>query len=464
MHKTPIFEMLEGYKKKKRISFAMPGHKGGRGLGNRAGIFSLDVTELPDTDNLYVLGGAVAEARKRAAAFFGAQETFFLTNGTTGGIYTMLAAVCRRGDRVLVNRGCHGSVINACIVLGLTPVFAEHALIPEFSALNAVTPAEIERCMDTDIRAVLITTPNFYGVCADIGGIAGVAHRYGVPLLVDEAHGAHYAADPEVFPETALRSGTDLVVQSAHKTLNAVNQTSYLHVKSDLVDKRRLRECVRMLQTSSPSYVMAGFLDSARAELGGENNWRTTYEACVRLKTELSRKTDVKVMTRKTDGVFDADETRIVLNFSAYDVTGYAILDILRTKYNIDIEMADLYNIVCIATAANTREEIKSLGRAVQEITASLFPRKKELFSAAIPRVEVVKAPTAAFDAAGEWIPLAQSAGRTVKSMVVVYPPGIPVLFPGARVTEAALEYLQNYIAAGAEVIGMEDDNLYIVK
>ncbi len=464
MEKTPIFSMLEHYRKKERISFAMPGHKGGRGLGQGAGLFSLDVTELADTDNLYTSTGAVEKARRLAAEFFGAEETYFLTNGTTGGIFTMLAAVCRRGDRVLVNRGCHASVMNACSLLGLEPVFAEHPLIPGFSVLGGVTPAEIRRRLGPEIRAVLITSPSFYGACADVEAIAEITRQHGIPLLVDEAHGAHYSAEPALFPKPALRCGADLVVQSAHKTLNAVNQTSYLHVRSALVDHKRLRDCVQMLLTSSPSFVMAGFLDSARAELAGDNGWRAAWECCRRIKAEITQNTAVQVLGRDTDGVFDMDETRLVFNFAAYETTGFAVQKALRERYNIDVEMADLYNIICIATAANTQAEIESLGRGIREIAKRLPQRETPLLHKAFPRVECVLPPQAAFDAPGEWIRPEAAAGRIAKSMVTVYPPGIPVLFPGAAVTREAVEYLAVYGAAGGEIIGLEQDQLYVVK
>lgn len=464
MSKTPIFTMLKDYHEKARISFSMPGHKGGRGLGERAGVFCLDVTELLDTDNLYTSAGAVAEARKMAAEFFGADETFFLTNGTTGGIYMMLAAVCRRGDKVLVNRGCHGAVMNACIMLGLQPIFAEHTILAGFSAQNSVTPAEIERCMQDDVRAILITSPNFYGVCADVAAIAEFAHAHGIPLLVDEAHGAHYAADPTIFPTPAIRCGADMVVQSAHKTLNAPNQTSYLHVRSDLVDKKRLGDCVQMLQTSSPSYVMAGFLDSARKELAGKNNWRMMYENCVEFKRALENDTKVKAISKATADAFSVDETRLVLNFSAYETTGFAVLETLRAQYNIDIEMADLYNIVCIVTAANTKEELDILFAAIREITAGLPMRKTPAVSQELPKVSIAMTPTAAFDARGEWVAVSDAIGRIAKGTTVVYPPGIPVLFPGAVISAATVEYLKVYQNAGGEIVGMDDDKLYVVK
>ena len=294
--------------------------------------------------------------------------------------------------------------------------------------------------------------------------IAEIAHGYGVPLLVDEAHGAHYAADPMLFPASALQCGADLVVQSAHKTLNAVNQTAYLHVNSRLVDQERLRDCVQMLHTSSPSYVMAGFLDSARAELEETNHWKTIYKACVRLKNEIVRQTKIKALTSGADGVFAMDETRLVLNFSAYETTGFAVADILRTEYNIDIEMADLYNIVCIVTAANTTAEIENLGRAAQKIAEKLPSRKTQLLSLGIPRAQAELLPDQAFDRDGEWILLNEAAGKTAKKTVTVYPPGIPVLFPGAKITVEAVQYLHTYREAGGEIIGMRDDKLYTVK
>lgn len=460
-----VFAMLEEYQKKNRISFSMPGHKGGRGFGEYSGVFSMDVTELADTDNLYADGGAVARARKKAAEFFGAEKTYFLTNGATGGIYTMLAATCRRGDTVLVNRGCHSAVINACTMLGLVPVFAEQLQIPGFSLINAVTPAEIEKQLKNHtVQAVLITSPNYYGVCADVEKIAKITHQYGIPLLVDEAHGAHFAVEPALFPKTAMVSGADLAVQSAHKTLNAPNQTAYLHVRSKIVDKKRLQDCVEMLQTSSPSYIFAGFLDRARAELAGENRWKEVYTACVELKKSIKEKTAIRILDIETPNVFAIDATRLVFNISAYETTGFAVADILRNQHNIDVEMADLYNIVCIVTAANTKSEIEILKKALTEITKTLPRRKTPVLSGEIPKAEIKMPPAAAFDAPGEWTELIAATGRISKSIVSVYPPGIPVLFPGAVVSGETVEYLQAYQHAGATINGIEQGKIYIVK
>ena len=465
MRNTPVFDMLERYRELGHISFAMPGHKGGHGFPAPflEHICAYDVTELAETDSLHAPREAIREAMRLAAAFYGAEETFFLVNGSTAGIHCMLAAACRRGGKVLVNRGCHMSLIHACILFGLEPVYIPQGLLEGFGVPAPVTPEQVKAALGQQrVQAVLLTSPNFYGLCADLEKIAAIAHAHKVPLLVDEAHGAHFAA-AEVFPQTAIRAGADMAVQSAHKTLNALNQSAFLHIKSDLVDKERLRAYTVMLQTSSPSYPMVAAMDLARAELAGKNRWEETYHACVALKRRIARQSSIRPLTAEGAGGYAVDETRLVFNFSAYQTTGFEGLWQLAER-EIDAEMADLDNVVCIATAANTAAELHILEKALLSIAEKLPPAGTRYEAAPPPVLEQALPPADAFDAPGVYLPLKQAAGRISKTTAAAYPPGVPVIACGERVTAEAIAYLFALQKAGAEITGLREEQIEVVK
>lgn len=465
MGKTPVWEMLEQYRQLGRSSFAMPGHKGGKGIPKAflEQLCAYDVTELADTDSLHAPRGAIREAMERAAAFYGTDATFFLVNGSTAGIHCMLAAACRRGGKVLVNRGCHMSLIHACILFGLEPVYIPQGLLEGGGVLAPVTPEQVKAALEQHrVQAVLLTSPNFYGLCADLEKIAAIAHAHDVPLLVDEAHGAHFAA-AEVFPQTAIRAGADMAVQSAHKTLNALNQSAFLHIKSDLVDKERLRAYTVMLQTSSPSYPMVAAMDWARAELEDGQQWRALYHACVALKARIAVQSAICPLTAVCAEGYAFDETRLVFNFAAYQATGFTVQQQLMER-GIDVEMADLENVVCIVTPANTMEELRGLEEALLDIAAGLPPAKARYPITPPPVLEQALLPGDAFDAAGEWMSLKQAAGRISKTTAAAYPPGVPVIACGERITAEAIAYLLALQKAGAEITGLREEQIEVVK
>ena len=309
--------------------------------------------------------------KKKLSEFFGAKDSFFLVNGSTGGIFTMLASALKAGDRVLVSRNCHISVINACSMLGYIPIFINQEVLPEFNLTAGIDLKKIEELIIKYApKALLITSPNYFGICCDIENIAKISHKYNIPLLVDEAHGAHFSVSDKLFPQSAVRLGADLVVQSAHKTLNAVNQTAFLHYNSKIIHYDRVKKVYSSFQTSSPSYVLCSSAEEAVTELvcDGFGKWSKVLEYTNDLKNKL--KDLFLVLDYDYVGksnIFDLDKTRIVINFKEYDVTGFEISQKLRKEYNIDIEMADLYNIVLIPTPANKKSDFDLLYKAISE-------------------------------------------------------------------------------------------------
>lgn len=458
-----LAQRLEQYRNLQRISLAMPGHKGGRGIPDelRKHFFSYDVTELSDTDSLYESEGALKEAQERAARFYQSRETLFLVNGSTSGIFIMLLSCCHAGDRVLVSRHCHQSVIHACTVFGLVPVYLESTLIPGFEIPDGISPAAVEHALKEEkVSAVLITSPNYYGVASDVAAISEIVHRYGIPLLADEAHGAHFAASEKIFPKSAVRQGADMVVQSAHKTLAAMNQTAFLHICSDRVDKERVHTAAKMLQTSSPSYAMLATADEAREALerNGAEEWGRVLKAC-----ETARKLLSEVVTLPKFRKEFYDPCRLVIPVIEYDLTGFSLAERLRCEDRIDVEMADTGCVVLLPSPSNSTEEIVSAANAVVRILKTVSKREKH--SNALPPIpETVLSPREAFEKSGIWMDWEQAIGRISKNTVVIYPPGTPVIVLGERISRESISAIQRAEHDGAEVTGIRKNQFYVVE
>lgn len=461
---TPLFDKLNEYKNKKHTSFAMPGHKGGKGILKKfkKNIFKYDVTELEDTEDLHAPNHFMRESNKATSEFFGCLDSFYLVNGSTGGIFAMLCAACNPGDTIAVNRVCHISVINACAILGLEPVFIPQEIIPTFSIPEAINQKSLVNILDThDVKAVLITSPSYYGLCSDIETISKITHTRGIPLLVDEAHGAHFSASKRVFPKSSILQNADIVVQSAHKTLNAMNQSAFLHFNSDMVNKNKLRSALSMLQTSSPSYPIVISADLARKELQSGGKWENVYERCEYLRNKITATTNVQFITTMLNYKYNiaaVDETRIVMNFAAYNTTGFKISEILRTKYKIDIEMADLFNVVCIATPSNKERDFVRLENAIISICKNLEPSESEPAFPAPPIPKMTMSPQKAFYSNSRNVRLDEALGCVSRSTIVAYPPAVPIICAGELVDQESIGYINALKSIGAQIVGLNEN------
>lgn len=454
---TTLFDKLMNYAETGRISFAMPGHKGGAGLSAefKEHIAEIDVTELADTENLHIPKSVIKDAQRRLAEMYGSDESRFLTGGSTEGIQIMLNSVMRDG-KLLVNRSCHRSVINCAVLAGFDVEFIPQEQDKGLNIPLPPTAEEIEKILkrDENIDAVMITSPDYYGHIADIEAIAKLCRRYKLPLLADEAHGAHFAAVG--MPQGAIKSGADMAVQSAHKTLNALNQAALLHLKSDIIDKATVRAVAAMVSTSSPSYPIVASAELAVSELLTDS-WHRLSEYIREKKRELKGKTDVIYPEGKTD------PTRIVFGLAAYDITGYEAERILREKYNIDIEMSDRYNAVCIATPSNTFAEIDALFAAVDEI---LVGRKKTIPETIKmpPLPERVMSPKEAFRSKYEFVAENKAVGRTARANIAAYPPGIALVCYGEKITQEAIDYISYIKELGAELEGLDSGEICVTS
>lgn len=458
----PINKGISDYRAKKRISFSMPGHKG-NGSFDGNDIFKNDVTELDDTDNLLSPVSYIAESQKKLSEIYGTVSTHYMLNGSTGGIYAMIFLAAGEGDKIIVDRFCHKSVISAIILCGAEPVYA----VPEYNYRLGISggmkPETIENAVKAcpDAKAVIITSPSYYGTVSDISAISRIVHNSDMMLLVDEAHGAHFHISEEL-PKSAVSLGADLAVQSVHKTLGALSGGALLHICTEKIPKWRIEEVLSLVQTSSPSYGVLSVLENAVYEsFNFEKKYKAVISQIGKSREEVNKLG--KAYWCGSDlcgscGIFDIDKTRIVINFSRLQISGYAVSKILREKHKIEAEMADENNIVLIATPFNTVSHIKVLERAIVSITKGIpaAVNKKGLFG--MPDFTIRISPRKAYMSPWETIDMSEAEGRIARRVVCKYPPGIPVLVSGEEITAAHIKYITDAVEAGAAVSGIEDD------
>lgn len=434
---APLYEALCALSQKNTVRFHMPGHKGLPVLPDFAPILPLDFTEIYETGNLYTGEGPIRLAEQQTARFYHAADCHFLTGGSSQGIHTMLYAAAGAGGSVLLDRNCHKSCAHAAAQLDLTPTFVFPSILEPYSIPGLLDPAQIDCALTShpDIETVLITSPNYYGVCQDIPSIAAVCHAHGAKLLVDAAHGAHF---PSVGLQSPIEQGADLAALSAHKTLYALGQAAML-LSSGTVDGAKLREGAVLFGTSSPSYAILASLDLARDALEQDDSYLKTAQAVDHLKARLSQ-------THFLPLCIDAlDPCRLTISTTHTTLTGDALSDTLYERFQIACEMSDARNIVCIVTPADLPEHLAHLEKALLQLS-------REVQSAPVPPPlpplpcphPVLSVRRAMFGAAYE-IPLSNAqSGMVCARPVTPYPPGVPVLWPGEEITEQHIVFLAN--------------------
>jgi arginine decarboxylase len=472
---APYLEALCAYSKVPRAAFHTPGHIQGRGahpavqdaFGER--MLALDIS--PGLGNLDgVPGSALDEAQALAAEAYGAERTWFLANGSTLGNQIMVTAVCHPGDVILTSRNTHRSIISALMVAGVRPLYIPAELDPESHIAHGVTPAQVEANLaeHPEVRAVLIVSPTYYGVCSDVAGIAEAAHRHGVPLLVDEAWGPHFPFHPGL-PAHALSQGADMVVDGAHKLLSAFLQASMLHVRGELVDHDRVEVVNRMLQSTSPSCLLRASIDAARMQMAteGEALLTTALELAEDARSRIEEHPLLSCLDKRligSHGVVDFDPTRLSVNVISTGFTGYEVEKMLFDDHAVTMEMADYANVLANVTMGHSKADLDQLVTALHTIADSPSEhsvKPQGFVERALYEVpEQVMSPGDAFHATQERVRLAESVGRISAEMAATYPPGIPVVVPGERLTPALGAHLGGQVAAGGRIVGPQDPRL----
>ncbi|MBD1844233.1 aminotransferase class I/II-fold pyridoxal phosphate-dependent enzyme [Cyanobacteria bacterium FACHB-63] len=465
--RTPLLEMLAKCAQSQNAAFHTPGHKRGWGsfaafrelIGDRA--LRADLPELPELDNLFAPQGAIAEAQSLASETFGAEQTWFLANGSTCGIIAAILATCNPGDKILLPRNVHQSAISGLILSGATPVFLQPEYDSVLDIAHSVTPEAVEIALKQhpDAKAVLIVYPTYYGVCGDLSTIADLTHAIGIPLLVDEAHGAHFAFHPE-FPISAMAAGADLTVQSTHKTLSALTQASMLHIQGSRIDRDRISRSLQLTQSTSPNYLLLVSLDAACAQMAsqGKELMSQTLELADRAHSNLKNVLEFS----PSPGCFAVDRTRLTITVSHLGLDGFTADELLQS-FGVTAEFPSLQHLTFILSLGNTETDIERLIEACDRLPANP-PITPILEKVVQPSPAPLLSPREAFFAPSRFLPLDQAINQISAELICPYPPGIPVLLPGERITSEAIALLQSVLNAGGFISGCSDPSLNQLK
>jgi arginine decarboxylase len=456
----------------------VPGHKQGRGSDATAAalipqhLYDMDLTEIPGLDDLQRPSGCIAATEEKAARLFGADRSFLLVNGSTVGVEAAIMAICRPGSRLAISAAVHRSVIAGLALSGAEPVFLDTPVSHRYLVPLGVSAATVDRCLaaETGISAVLVTNPSYYGVCQDLEAIARVCHEREAVLIVDEAHGSHLSFSDSL-PASGLEAGADVVIQSTHKTLGAMTQAAMLHVKGDRVDCERIASCLRMLQTSSPSYVLMASLDSAiyRFSLEGERLVASAAQNANEVRESLGSIAGVGVLSAEDIGPESAvDPTRLTITAVDRGVLGSELQERLRTR-GFQVEFSDLLNSIAVITYSDAAADLQRFCSAVADAVAE-SPIDFTIAEGLCERIRPVIAGPAgeerkfamsvrdAVFSARRSVNLDESVGETSADSVCPYPPGIPLLLPGQRITRPIVDLVKTLVAAGLMFHGMSVD------
>lgn len=474
---STIYDKLKDYSDSDYYGFHMPGHKRNLDMLKSTVPYKIDITEIEGFDDLHHADGILKEAQIRAARIYHADETHFLINGSTVGILSAIAGVTKKGDTILVARNCHKSVYHAIYMNELNPVY----LYPEFNhcaQLNTeVFVDDVREALDKypSIRAVVIVSPTYDGVVSDVEAIAEAVHEKGIPLIVDEAHGAHFGFHP-YFPQNANTRGADIVIHSLHKTLPALTQTALLHINGSLASRKGVREYLRMLQSSSPSYVLMSSIDSCIDML--ENRRKELFDPYVKMLEKMrGRLRQLKRLELVETENFD--RSKIVISVRHADMSSKRLYRILLNEYHLQMEMVAGTYILAMTSIGDTEDGMERLARALKEIDAQADERMRSgncleetptIIGASLPRPEVVynssvmenmldeAAISAVPGSKVRRLPWRDSVGYISTEYAYLYPPGSPLIVPGERVSQEAVDMLQWYHNLRFAIEGLKED------
>ena len=471
--RAPLIEAMESYHALDMAPYHTPGHKHGvtvhpsmRTMLTEKGL-QMDVSLMSALDDLNDPEGCLLEAEQMAASLYGADDAFFAVNGTTGAIHAMILASVRPSEKIIVPRTAHRSVIGGIILADAIPVWVRPEVDDALGLAHGTSPQAYLAAMEEhpDAKAVFVVNPTYYGACGDIGEIVRLAHERGMVVLVDEAHGPHLMFADDL-PMSAMEAGADLAAQSTHKLLPAMTQASLLLRQGERVPRERVLQMLQLTQSTSPNYILMASIDGARAlmEEQGEALMARTLRLARRLRDEVNRIDGLFSFGRERIGqygIYDFDETKVTVTVSGLGVTGAQAEAVLRQK-GIESELCDYYNVLFLITVGDTDESIDRLLVAIREMADELRTGVvlDDIACDEIGLPEVVTSPRKALYAEREKIDFAASAGRIAAEVVTFYPPGIPVLCPGERITTEAIDYCRRRLDAGMFVSGPMDRSL----
>ncbi len=468
--RAPIYEALERFRQMRVVPFDVPGHKRGRGnpelvqlLGEQC--VSMDVNSMKPLDNLCHPISVIRDAERLAAEAFGAANAFLMVGGTTSAVQSMVLSVAKRGEKIILPRNVHRSVMGAMVLCGAVPVYVNPECDSDLGIPLGMSVAAVERAIreNPDAKAVLVNNPTYYGICSDLRAIVKLAHEHGMLCLADEAHGTHFYFG-EGLPVSAMAAGADMASVSMHKSGGSLTQSSLL-LTGPAMQEGHVRQIINLTQTTSASYLLLSSLDISRRNLALRG--KSDFERVVRLaeyaRREINEIDGYYAFSRELingDSVFDFDVTKLSVNTLDVGLAGIEVYDLLRDEYDIQIEFGDLGNILAYVSVGDRPREIERLVSALSEVRRRFGRTKANLMAQEYIDPQVIVSPQDAFYAPKESLPLRETEGRVCSEFVMCYPPGIPILAPGERITAEILDYIEYAKEKGCSMTGPENPEI----
>lgn len=455
-----LYEKLKGYGESEYYGFHMPGHKRNTEFMGVELPYKIDITEIDGFDDLHHAEGILKAAQERAARIYEAEETRFLVNGSTAGILSAILGCTKKGDRILVARHCHKSVYHAMYLNELKPVY----VYPKFDGMTNVNgeilkeEIKAQLALYPDTKAVVIVSPNYDGVVSDIEGIAEVVHAYDIPLIVDEAHGAHFGMHP-YFPPRSGKCGADVVINSVHKTLPSLTQTALIHMNGDRISKKKICKYLDMLQTSSPSYVLMASIDACMEflEKEGETAFARYVDQLKEVREELKKLRNLQIVETE-----NYDRSKVVISVAGTTMTSRELYQILLDRYKLQMEMVAGTYVLAMTAVTDTKEGYARLIKALFEIDEQIEKKEAQGRVISLPRLEQVYTPFEVEEIKEKEETMIcaweDSIGKVATEYAYLYPPGSPLIAPGERISEEAVELLNWYQEQQFQIEGISEE------
>lgn len=468
--RAPIYEALENFRHMRVVPFDVPGHKRGRGnpeltafLGEQC--VGIDVNSMKPLDNLCHPVSVIRQAEELAADAFGAAHAFLMVGGTTSSVQSMVLSCCKRGDKIILPRNVHRSVINALVLCGAIPVYVNPDVDQRLGISLGMQRQQVRQAIEKhpDAVAVLVNNPTYYGICSDLRAIVNMAHDAGMLCLADEAHGTHFYFGDNM-PLSAMAAGADMAAVSMHKSGGSLTQSSLLLV-GPCMNAGHVRQIINLTQTTSGSYLLMSSLDISRRNLAlrGKQVFRKVVEMAEYAREEINAVEGYYAFGKELvngDSVFAFDPTKLSVHTRDIGLAGIEVYDILRDEYDIQIEFGDIGNILAYLSIGDREQELERLVSALAEIRRRYQRDSSGLLRQEYIDPEVVCSPQQAFYGLKKSISLTESAGYVCSEFVMCYPPGIPILAPGERITQEILNYIAYAKAKGCSMTGPEDPKI----
>jgi len=469
--KAPVYEALQEFRRNRVVPFDVPGHKRGRGnpelvslLGKQC--VELDVNSMKPLDNLCHPISVIKEAEELAAEAFGAAHAFLMVGGTTSAVQTMVLTACKSGEKIILPRNVHRSVINALVVNGATPIYVNPDTDSRLGIALGMKISQVERAIEEnpEAKAILVNNPTYYGICSNLKRIVELAHEHGMLVLVDEAHGTHFYFGEDM-PLTAMAAGADMSSVSMHKSGGSLTQSSFL-LTGPGVSAGYVRQVINLTQTTSASYLLISSLDISRRNLAlrGKELFREVMRIANYARTEINKIGGYYAYGKELingDSVFDFDLTKLTVYTLDIGLAGIEVYDLLRDEYDIQLELGDMGNVLAYISIGDRMREVERLVSALVDVKRRYSKDRTGLFDHEYINPSVVMTPQEAFYAPKEeMIPIRETNGRICTEFVMCYPPGIPILAPGERITQEIIDYILYAKEKGCQLTGPEDEKV----